>query len=78
MRTHGLSGYPRYVWITYAWYQDQWWTSAVNGDPIRCSDDELSQLLVQSLAIEVLPVADDPDDKTKVGVVSDAYGNTEL
>ena len=69
MRAHNLAGYPRYVWITYAWYQDEWWTSAVNNEPIECSDDELAQLLRQSLAIEVIPVPENPAAETNVGVV---------
>lgn len=69
LRSHGISGYPRYVWITYAWYQDQWWTSGVNNEPIRCSEDELVQLLRLSLAIEIVPVPDDPSAQTDVGLV---------
>lgn len=76
MKAHGIGGYPQYVWITYAWYQDQWWTSAVNNDPIRCSEDELVQLLRLSLAIEIVPVPDDLDAQTDVGLVrnSTAHG----
>ena len=70
IRTHNLAGLPKYVWITYAWYQDRWWTSAVNDDPIRCDESEIVQLLRRSLAIEVVPVSDDPDQATDVGLVS--------
>lgn len=69
MRTHGIGGYPQYVWITYAWYQDEWWTSAVNNDPIMCSEDELVQLLRFSVGIETIPVSDNPNAQTDVGLV---------
>ena len=69
MKAHGIGGYPQYVWITYAWYQEEWWTSAVNNDPIRCSEDELVQLLRLSIGIEIIPVPDDPSAQTDVGLV---------
>ena len=69
MKTHNIVGFPRYVWITYAWYRDEWWTSAVNDEPIRCSEDELVQLLRLSLAIEIVPVPDDPNAVTDVNLV---------
>lgn len=70
LRSHGIDGYPRYVWITYAWYREEWWTSAINDEPIRCSEDELVQLLRLSIAIEIVPVSGDPNAKTDVGLVS--------
>lgn len=69
MRSHDVVGYPRYVWITYAWYQDKWWTSAVNGDPVMCSENEFVELLRQSLAIGNFPFSSDPDAQTDVGMV---------
>ena len=71
MRTDKLVGYPRYVWITYAWYEDEWWTSDENSEPIDCDENELAQMLRQSLAVEVVPVPDDRDAETDVGVVID-------
>lgn len=71
MRTYKLVGYPRYVWITYAWYEDKWWTSDVHNDPIDCDENELAQMLRQSLSVEVVPVPDDYDAETDVGVVID-------
>ena len=57
------------MWITYAWYQEQWWTSAVNDEAIRCDDEELTQLLMFSIAMEILPIPDDPNADTDVGLV---------
>ena len=69
MKTHNLFCYPRYVWITYGWYHDNWWTSAVNNHPIRCSEDELVMLLRLSISIETDPVPDDFDASTDVQMV---------
>ena len=69
MRRHSLVGYPRYVWITYAWYQEEWWTAAINNDTISCEEEELATFLRQSLAIEVVPVPDNRDAMTEVGLV---------
>jgi hypothetical protein len=67
-----VAGYPRYVWITYAWYQDLWWTSAVNNEPIQCSEDDLVEQLRLSIAIEIIPIPDDPNTQTSVGLVSNS------
>ena len=64
-----LVGYPQYVWIAYAWYEDEWWTSDINNDPISCDENELAQMLRQSLSVEIVPVPDDPNAETDVGVV---------
>ena len=69
MKTHNIVGYPCYVWITYAWYQEEWWTSAGSDDLIRCSEDELVQQLRLSLAVQIVPVPDNPNAQTDVGLV---------
>lgn len=73
MKVHNIVGYPRYVWITYAWYQEGWWTSAVNDDPIGCSEDELVQLLRLSLSVQIVPVSDNLNAQTDVGLVRNSY-----
>ena len=73
MMTHNLVGFPHYVWITYAWYQDQWWTSAVNIEPTRCEDREIVQLLRLSLAIEAMPTRDNIHAENDVALVSMEY-----
>ena len=42
----------------------------MNNDPIQCSEDELVQQLRLSIAIEIVPVPDDPNAQTNVGLVS--------
>ena len=66
------------MWITYAWYREEWWTSAINDEPIRCSEDELVQLLRLSIAIEIVPVSDNPDANTDVGLVRASVSCLEL
>ena len=73
MKTRNIVGYPRYVWITYAWYQEEWWMSAVSDDlQIRCSEDELVQQLRLSLAVQIVPVPDNPNAQTDVGLVKNS------
>lgn len=64
-----MAGYPRYVWITYSWYQSKWWTSKVNSDPVECDEEELTQLLKQSLSVGSIPVPSDPNAITDVRLV---------
>ena len=65
MKTHKLTGYPGYVWITYAWYQHEWWSSAT----IRCDEEELAQMLRYSLSLGGVPLTKDPEVQTDVGLV---------
>ena len=41
--------------------------SALNSD--RCNDNELIQLLRLSIAIHIVPIANDPDAENEVGLV---------
>ena len=43
----------------------------MNDDPIRCDEEELIQLLRLSIAIQTVPIADNPDAATEVGLVRD-------
>ncbi len=49
-----LRGYthPKYVWLTYGWYQDRWWTEEVNPEPTNCTDYQLAEVLHRSLTLE--------------------------
>ncbi len=43
--------YPKYVWLTYGWYQDRWWTEEVNPEPINCTDHQLAEVLHRSFLL---------------------------
>ena len=51
-----LRGYkhPKYVWLTYGWYQDRWWTEEVNPEPTNCTDHQLAEVLHRSLVLGYL------------------------
>ena len=65
--------YPRYAWIIYSWYAENWWTKDVAGTVIdmSCSDDELTNFLEKArpILIQQLPVADDENAPAIGGIV---------
>ena len=64
--------YPRYTWIIYSWYAENWWTQDVAGNNVSCSDDELTNFLEKArpILIQQLPVADDENAPAIGGIVS--------
>lgn len=61
--------YPRYVWLSYGWYQDKWWTSEINPRMANCTDSQLAGFLERGLALQILPMAQDLDAMTDTGLV---------
>ena len=62
--------YPRYAWITYGWYQDEWWTAAVTDNDVNCTDAELASFLDRVLAVQNIPAAENLTAPTDTGLVS--------
>ena len=43
---------PRYIWITFAWYGDEWWLEEPGGDTsYSCSVDEREEVISMSLSL---------------------------
>ena len=63
--------FPGYVWITLAWYRDNWWTESVSLDYLpECPDQMLGEFLFQSIGILQANSAEDADAPTDVYLVS--------
>ena len=46
--------YPNYVWITYGWYNSDWWRGSKGNH--NCTDEEMHRVLERSLSIVQYPV----------------------
>ena len=62
-----------YVWITYGWYQDRWWSADVSSQRVECSDQEMVRQVDRALALQLLPEGHDPDAMTDTGLVSGTH-----
>ena len=56
--------YPRYAWILYDWYAEEWWTM---GDPINCSDGDLRRFLDRTITVQLPEFG---NGTTSIGTVS--------
>ena len=63
--------YPRYVWITFGWYPDSWWTQAVSTVYVPCTDEELEAFILNARMIQIrqYPTPNDIDETTIAGIV---------
>ena len=62
--------FPGYVWITPAWYGDNWWKEDIAKDfEIPCSDQDLEQFILNTLAIQISNGTTDPSSLTDVNLV---------
>ena len=48
--------YPRYTWIIYGWYSEQWWMDDAFNGSSSCSLDEKLRLLDRSIIIQHYPI----------------------
>ena len=69
--------YPRYLFISYFWYLDYWWTfPIVRGTdhtytPENCTVIELTNAIFRSLAVDYFPLESvSRNESTDVGTVS--------
>ena len=62
--------HPHYVWITYGWYQDRWWSADVSSLRVDCTDQEMVRQVHRALALQLLPEGHDPNAMTDTGLVS--------
>ncbi len=62
--------YPKYVWLTYGWYQDRWWTEEMNPEQTNCTDHQLAEVLHRSLVLQLIPNLNDLNTTTDTGLVS--------
>ena len=70
---HGLTLENGYVWLSYAWYPDDWWTEPANRTsyvPDTCSRGELEEMLEYSIVIDHYAFVEDKDENTSVGLAS--------
>ena len=61
--------YPRYAWILYDWYADEWWTM---GSPIACknSTSDLMTFLDRAITVQLPEFG---NETTDIGTVSIVY-----
>ena len=67
--------YPRYVWITFGWYDDDWYREQPTGELVedgsgQCTVQELTEAVNGALIIQHYPTASDMNAPTMSGIVS--------
>ena len=65
--------YPNYAWIFPDWYIDNWWTAAVDGGNVSCTDQELETFLEKTLALQRYLSPESNTILTDAGIVRKYY-----
>ena len=68
--------YPKYAWIFPDWYIDQWWTVAVDGGSVNCTDTELETFIERTLILQRYLSPDANTVLTDAGIVSAEWCTT--
>ena len=61
-----------YLWLTFAWYPDEWWTEPANRtnyNPVTCPQDVLESMIEHSIIIDHYAYVQDKNSSTDVGIV---------
>lgn len=60
--------HPRYTYLTYGWYEEQWWVP--QGNDVTCSEEEMVSVVEHILSVTQYPDADNTSEATDIlGVV---------
>lgn len=60
-----------YLWLTFAWYPDEWWTEPANRtnyNPVTCPQDVLESMIEHSIIIDHYAYVQDKNSSTNVGI----------
>ena len=70
--SRGLTLENGYLWLSYAWYPDEWWikpANRTNYEPALCSREVLETMLEYSIVIDHYAFVDDKNMSTSIGIV---------
>ena len=74
MRPNPEHHYPGYVWITFGWYQENWWSADVtDNSSLHCSDEDLEPFLRNTFSIQLGNSTMDSTAPTDVKLVSQLH-----
>ncbi|XP_064390848.1 gamma-aminobutyric acid type B receptor subunit 2-like [Halichondria panicea] len=74
LRPRGYSS-PNYVWMTYGWYEENWWKAKVNPEqvPADCTDSHLAEFLHGSMVLQLVPTLNDSNSMTDTGLTPQEF-----
>ena len=64
--------YPKYMFITFGWYPNQWWEMPTNTSQYNCTADQIAEVLRYTLAPAIQEIPLDPHFVAEPGLVSTA------
>ena len=71
--------YPGYIWITFGWYQENWWReSGADSSSLPCSDEDLEPFLRNTFSIQLGNNSVDRTAATDVKLVSQLCSSINL
>lgn len=64
--------FPRYAWIIYGWYSNDWWISTNDEVLSQCSNEELRDFLSDArvIALQPYPMSENMNNIIVGGIVS--------
>jgi hypothetical protein len=74
----GLTQSNGYLWLSYAWYPDEWWTEPANRtnyEPVVCPQQVLESMIEHSIIIDHYAYVPDKNSSTDVGIVCTSWSN---
>ena len=74
----GLTLFNGYLWLSYAWYPDEWWTEPANRtnyEPVVCPREVLESMIEHSIIIDHYAYVLDKNSSTDVGIVCASWSS---
>ena len=62
--------YPKYIFMTYGWYADKWWTGSATSSQYNCTAEERATILPYTMGPLLPEFPADLDAEAEPGIVS--------
>ena len=61
---------PKYMFITYGWYDERWWQEGYSSDNYNCTAEDLEKVALYNIAVVLAEFPEDPDAVAEPNIVS--------
>ena len=61
---------PKYMFITYGWYDERWWQEGYFSDKYNCTAEDLEKVALYNVAAALAEFPDDLDAVAEPNIVS--------
>ena len=64
---------PKYMFITYGWYEERWWEEGATTSDYNCTSEDLASVALYGVAAVLAEFPDESDTVAEPNIVSPTF-----